>query len=83
MQRLENRPASVAPQDAHACCEGFFCPSQLTCMMPCPLGSYCPRAHPAPPPDRFKSHADAQWCAPYAYKQRQDLGCGGADKASV
>jgi len=42
-QHLENRPASVAPQQAHACCEGYFCPPQLTCMMPCPFGAYCPR----------------------------------------
>lgn len=76
---LENRPAALAPQQAHACCEGFFCPPELTCMMPCPLGSYCPRARPAPPPERYR-HGDAQWCAPYAYKARQDLGCGGADK---
>ncbi|KAL4448129.1 hypothetical protein ABPG75_005348 [Micractinium tetrahymenae] len=78
-ERLENRPAALVPQQAHACCEGFFCPPELTCMMPCPLGSYCPRARPAPPPERYR-HGDAQWCAPYAYKGRQDLGCGGADK---
>ncbi|KAL6842406.1 hypothetical protein ACP4OV_027833 [Aristida adscensionis] len=24
------------------CCPGFFCPRGLTCMMPCPLGAYCP-----------------------------------------
>ena len=24
-----------------------------------------------------------RWCAPYAYKQRSALGCGGADKWSV
>ena len=29
--------------EAHACCPGYFCPPMLTCMMPCPLGSYCPR----------------------------------------
>lgn len=43
LQNLENRPATLVPQQAHACCEGFFCPPELTCMMPCPLGSYCPR----------------------------------------
>lgn len=78
-QRLENRPASVLPQQAHPCCDGYFCPPQLTCMLPCPLGSYCPRAHPAPPPEWYQ-HGDAQWCAPYAYKLRPELGCGGADK---
>ncbi|XP_058208737.1 ABC transporter G family member 24-like isoform X2 [Rhododendron vialii] len=30
--------------DCQACCEGFFCPKGLTCMIPCPLGSYCPLA---------------------------------------
>ncbi|CAN6293402.1 unnamed protein product [Urochloa humidicola] len=24
------------------CCPGFFCPRGLTCMIPCPLGAYCP-----------------------------------------
>ncbi|TVU27689.1 hypothetical protein EJB05_19186 [Eragrostis curvula] len=24
------------------CCPGFFCPHGLTCMIPCPLGAYCP-----------------------------------------
>ncbi|KAK4578745.1 hypothetical protein RGQ29_028719 [Quercus rubra] len=27
-----------------SCCEGFFCPYGITCMIPCPLGSYCPLA---------------------------------------
>uniref|UniRef100_M4CLY7 ABC transporter domain-containing protein n=1 Tax=Brassica campestris TaxID=3711 RepID=M4CLY7_BRACM len=26
------------------CCEGFFCPQGLACMIPCPLGAYCPLA---------------------------------------
>ncbi|XP_059462902.1 putative white-brown complex homolog protein 30 isoform X2 [Corylus avellana] len=30
--------------DCQPCCEGFFCPQGITCMIPCPLGSYCPRA---------------------------------------
>jgi ABC-type multidrug transport system ATPase subunit len=32
------------------CCEGYFCPPSLTCMMPCPLGAYCPTAVAVPPP---------------------------------
>lgn len=28
---------------AHPCCPGYFCPAMLTCMLPCPLGAYCPR----------------------------------------
>ena len=27
-----------------------------------------------------KPQHPARWCAPYAYKERQGLGCGGADK---
>jgi hypothetical protein len=42
-ERWENRRLPVVDQRAHACCEGYFCPPQLTCMIPCPLGSYCPR----------------------------------------
>lgn len=41
--RLENRVASVVPQEPVACCEGYFCPAQLSCMVPCPLGAFCPR----------------------------------------
>lgn len=33
---------NVASQP-HACCDGFFCPAALTCMMPCPLGAICSR----------------------------------------
>ncbi|KAL9264021.1 ABC transporter G family member 24-like protein, partial [Drosera capensis] len=31
-------------EDCNACCEGFFCPKGITCMIPCPLGAYCPVA---------------------------------------
>ena len=124
-ERWENRPLPTADQRVHACCEGYFCPPQLTCMIPCPLGSFCPRqvalplaawlccfaacsamgrasparllvrwptactplplprcrAWPAQPPPAYSSGTgDTKWCAPYAYKQRQELGCGGADK---
>lgn len=30
-------------QEPHPCCDGYFCPPALTCMMPCPLGAYCIR----------------------------------------
>jgi hypothetical protein len=30
-------------QEPHPCCDGYFCPPALTCMMPCPLGAYCRR----------------------------------------
>ena len=29
--------------EPHACCPGYFCPPMLTCLLPCPFGSYCPR----------------------------------------
>lgn len=37
----------------HACCPGYFCPAMLTCMLPCPLGAYCPRAWPADGPATY------------------------------
>ena len=40
------------PQRPHTCCEGFFCPAELTCMIPCPIGAYCPR-WVAPEPGRL------------------------------
>eukprot|EP01042_Synura_sphagnicola_P010812 gene10812-13849_t len=24
------------------CCPGFYCPAQMTCLLPCPLGTFCP-----------------------------------------
>jgi hypothetical protein len=56
--KLHNRPAAAVEEAPHACCEGYFCPSMLTCMIPCPLGGYCPRcgiagaaaARPVPDP---------------------------------
>ncbi|GAB4817511.1 hypothetical protein N2152v2_004557 [Parachlorella kessleri] len=82
---IRNRPGPVAEEEPHACCEGYFCPSMLTCMIPCPLGAYCPRAWPALPPDGYKTRGDdsSSWCAPYAYKERKPAGCGGADRWSV
>ncbi|BBH04999.1 ABC transporter family protein [Prunus dulcis] len=34
----------VRSNDCAPCCEGFFCPHGLTCMLPCPKGAYCPFA---------------------------------------
>lgn len=57
------------------CCEGFFCPRGLTCMLPCPLGSYCPRAI---------ANSTTGLCDPYKYQIRPNStltgGCGGADR---
>ncbi|KAK6926750.1 ABC transporter family G domain [Dillenia turbinata] len=55
------------------CCEGFFCPHGLTCMIPCPLGSYCPLA---------KLNKSTGICEPYTYQLppgEPDHTCGGAD----
>ncbi|KAH7840599.1 hypothetical protein Vadar_019054 [Vaccinium darrowii] len=45
--------------DCQACCEGFFCPVGLTCMIPCPLGSYCPLA---------TLNEATGMCDPYVYR---------------
>ncbi|KAI3933396.1 hypothetical protein MKW98_006755 [Papaver atlanticum] len=59
--------------DCHACCEGFFCPRGLTCMIPCPLGSYCPLGD---------LNTTTGTCDPYLYQLppgRSNHTCGGAD----
>ncbi|KAB1226487.1 ABC transporter G family member 28 [Morella rubra] len=56
-----------------ACCEGFFCPNGLTCMIPCPLGAYCPLA---------KLNKSTGICEPYGYQLppgKKNHTCGGAD----
>ncbi|MCL7031156.1 hypothetical protein MKW94_018049 [Papaver nudicaule] len=42
LKNLKHMPTRAS--NCHSCCEGFFCPEGLTCMIPCPLGSYCPLA---------------------------------------
>ncbi|KAK9290111.1 hypothetical protein L1049_008275 [Liquidambar formosana] len=42
LKNSKDMPART--RDCLPCCEGFFCPQGITCMIPCPLGSYCPRA---------------------------------------
>ncbi|XAR51040.1 Sulfate-transporting ATPase [Bertholletia excelsa] len=59
--------------DSQPCCEGFFCPQGITCMIPCPLGSYCPRA---------KLNQTTGICDPYNYQLppgKANHTCGGAD----
>ncbi|KAI5666318.1 hypothetical protein M9H77_16171 [Catharanthus roseus] len=59
--------------DCQPCCEGFFCPHGLTCMIPCPLGSYCPLA---------KLNKTTGVCDPYRYQLPpgdDNHTCGGAD----
>lgn len=60
-------------RDSQPCCEGFFCPRGLTCMIPCPLGAYCPRAH---------LNKSSGICDPYLYQLppgKPNHTCGGAD----
>ncbi|KAL6510938.1 ABC transporter G member 28 [Orobanche gracilis] len=59
--------------DCQPCCAGFFCPRGLTCMIPCPLGSYCPTA---------KLNKTTGVCDPYRYQLppgQPNHTCGGAD----
>ncbi|KAM7522384.1 hypothetical protein LguiA_012286 [Lonicera macranthoides] len=63
----------IRSRDCQSCCEGFFCPHGITCMIPCPLGSYCPRA---------KLNKATGICDPYRYQLppgQANHTCGGAD----
>ncbi|XP_027936130.1 putative white-brown complex homolog protein 30 [Vigna unguiculata] len=63
----------IRTSNCQACCEGFFCPQGLTCMIPCPLGSYCPIA---------KLNNATGVCDPYSYQIPQgetNHSCGSAD----
>ncbi|KDP44400.1 hypothetical protein JCGZ_20080 [Jatropha curcas] len=71
---LENSQQIPArTRNCQTCCEGFFCPHGLTCMIPCPLGSYCPLA-------KFNKTTDL--CEPYHYQLppgQPNHTCGGAN----
>ncbi|KAK4800037.1 hypothetical protein SAY86_025402 [Trapa natans] len=75
-QQVDLREATNMPQrtdSCDTCCEGFFCPYGLTCMIPCPLGSYCPRA---------TLNATTGICEPYTYQLppgQKNHKCGGAN----
>ncbi|XP_072956514.1 ABC transporter G family member 28-like isoform X1 [Typha angustifolia] len=59
--------------DCRTCCEGFFCPHSITCMIPCPLGAYCPLS---------KINGSTGVCDPYNYQLPPgslNHTCGGAD----
>nr|KYP53068.1 ABC transporter G family member 28 [Cajanus cajan] len=59
--------------NCQACCEGFFCPHGITCMIPCPLGSYCPLA---------TLNKTTGICEPYLYQlppMQPNHTCGGAN----
>ncbi|CAN6975669.1 unnamed protein product [Brassica oleracea var. botrytis] len=40
----DDKNVPVRTQQCAPCCAGFFCPRGITCMIPCPLGAYCPEA---------------------------------------
>ncbi|KAL4341072.1 hypothetical protein GQ457_08G000810 [Hibiscus cannabinus] len=75
-QKVNLKDATHMPfrvQNCSACCEGFFCPRGITCMIPCPLGAYCPLA---------KLNTSTGACDPYNYQLppgNPDHKCGGAD----
>ncbi|KAG9158630.1 hypothetical protein Leryth_019234 [Lithospermum erythrorhizon] len=59
--------------ECQPCCEGFFCPQGITCMIPCPLGSYCPLA---------TLNKNTGVCEPYSYQLppgQSTHSCGGAN----
>ncbi|CAM0908439.1 unnamed protein product [Alopecurus aequalis] len=69
-----NFPARTA--DCRGCCPGFFCPHGLTCMIPCPLGAYCPQS---------TLNKTTGVCDPYNYQPppgKPNHTCGGADRWS-
>ncbi|PIA26834.1 hypothetical protein AQUCO_08700012v1 [Aquilegia coerulea] len=69
----DSREMPARTRDCQPCCEGFFCPYGLTCMIPCPLGAYCPLA---------KLNKTTGVCDPYHYQLppgKPNHTCGGAD----
>lgn len=71
---LENsKEIPARTRSCQACCEGFFCPHGLTCMIPCPLGSHCPLS---------RLNRATGVCEPYSYQLppgQQNHTCGGAN----
>lgn len=71
LKNVKQMPARTF--DCSPCCEGFFCPHGITCMIPCPLGSYCPLA---------SLNKRTGICEPYGYQLppgHSNHSCGGAD----
>ncbi|XP_034702796.1 ABC transporter G family member 28-like isoform X1 [Vitis riparia] len=71
LKNSQNIPTRT--HDCQACCEGFFCPRGITCMIPCPLGSYCPLA---------RVNKMTGVCEPYLYQLppgQPNHTCGGAN----
>ncbi|XP_075664724.1 ABC transporter G family member 24-like isoform X3 [Castanea sativa] len=75
-QKVNLNDSKVIPArtlNCQACCEGFFCPHGITCMIPCPLGSYCPLA---------TLNKTTGVCQPYLYQLplgNPNHTCGGAN----
>ncbi|KAL6123895.1 hypothetical protein ACLB2K_076412 [Fragaria x ananassa] len=75
-QQVDLKNAQDMPprtQNCQPCCEGFFCPHGLTCMIPCPSGSYCPMA---------TLNRATGICEPYIYQLppgQPNHTCGGAN----
>ncbi|PNT67456.1 ABC transporter G family member 25 isoform X2 [Brachypodium distachyon] len=59
-------------ENCRPCCPGFFCPRGLTCMLPCPLGAYCPIG---------TLNETTNLCDPYSYQITPGVNhtCGSAD----
>ncbi|KAH9617007.1 hypothetical protein KSS87_018261 [Heliosperma pusillum] len=68
----DSRQIPARTFECKTCCDGFFCPQGLTCMMPCPLGAYCPSA---------SLNATTGLCDPYQYQlpPGRNHTCGGAN----
>lgn len=69
----DDKNVPVRTQQCAPCCAGFFCPRGITCMIPCPLGAYCPEA---------KLNITTGLCDPYHYQLpsgQPNHTCGGAD----
>ncbi|GMI84747.1 non-intrinsic ABC protein 12 [Hibiscus trionum] len=75
-QKFDLKDSNYMPirnKDCQPCCEGFFCPRGLACMIPCPLGSYCPLA---------TLNKSTGVCDPYNYQippGKSNHSCGTAD----
>lgn len=74
-QKVDLKASSIPSRtrDCQPCCAGFFCPEGITCMIPCPLGSFCPRA---------ALNKTTGLCDPYSYQVpagEPNHTCGGAD----
>ncbi|XP_037466780.1 ABC transporter G family member 28-like [Triticum dicoccoides] len=74
LRDAENFPSRTV--DCQGCCPGFLCPRGLTCMIPCPLGAYCPQS---------TLNKTTGVCDPYNYQPppgQPNHTCGGADRWS-